>query len=243
MAGLDQHKNPFATMITDSMGGGFGALSWRDGVDTGGVPCIPMGKMPDVEMNEFSYPMLYLWRREEVDSGGPGTFRGGVGGSLCFVFHKAPGPVAGVIAGSGKAVPMNLGIAGGYPGSTQIDLTIRRANAEELMRGAVIPQDLDQIEGEVELHGCEEEVLYLPGDVHFMRWQAGGGFGDPLLRDPAAVATDVTQGKVSTEAARHVYGVMIAADGTADAGATETLRRDIRNERRAGIVARGSADV
>jgi N-methylhydantoinase B len=43
----------------------------------------------------------------------------------------------------------------------------------------------------------------------------GGGLGDPLARDPQAVAADVRNGLVSETAARTIYGVEIAADGTA----------------------------
>ena len=80
LAGVDQRGAGFVTMICDSMAGGLGARSDADGVDTGGLACIPMGRVADVEMNEFAFPMLYLWRREEADSGGPGRYRGGVGG-------------------------------------------------------------------------------------------------------------------------------------------------------------------
>jgi N-methylhydantoinase B len=59
------------------MAGGYGARPHTDGLDTGGLFCIPMGRIPDVEMTEFLYPVLTLWRREVPDSGGPGRQRGG----------------------------------------------------------------------------------------------------------------------------------------------------------------------
>ena len=58
---------------------------------------------------------------------------------------------------------------------------------------------------------------------------AGGGYGDPLERDPAAVLGDVLDGYVSIEGAREDYGVVIIPDKlTIDPQATETLRRDRR---------------
>ena len=54
------------------------------------------------------------------------------------------------------------------------------------------------------------------GDVYAHRMAGGGGWGDPLARDPAAVADDVANEKVSLEAARELYGVVIGADGAAD---------------------------
>jgi N-methylhydantoinase B len=243
IAGLDQRHQPFATMITDSMGGGFGAGVDHDGVDTGGLLIIPMGKMPDVEMNEFTLPVLYLWRREETDSGGPGRFRGGVSASLCFVSHDTPVPMAQVVSGTGKAVPMNVGLAGGYPGNTQMDVTVRDANAKELFARGIIPSSLEEIDGRREVKSCEEETYLAPGEAHFMYWQSGGGYGDPLLRDPEAVRHDVEEFKVSPEAARNVYGVVLAEDATrVDLSETERLRESIR-ERRKELAGRGNGDA
>jgi len=43
--------------------------------------------------------------------------------------------------------------------------------------------------------------------VYFTHWQGGGGYGDPLLREPEAVAADVIAHKVTRDAANEVYGV------------------------------------
>ena len=53
----------------------------------------------------------------------------------------------------------------------------------------------------------------------------GGGYGDPLDRDPSLVARDVLDEVVSLAAAHEIYGVVLSADGTPDAGST-ALRRD-----------------
>jgi N-methylhydantoinase B len=55
----------------------------------------------------------------------------------------------------------------------------------------------------------------------------GGGFGDPLERDPALVARDVRLGYVSVESARRNYGVALRADGGVDDTATAGLRGNI----------------
>jgi N-methylhydantoinase B len=54
------------------------------------------------------------------------------------------------------------------------------------------------------------------GDVYEHRTAGGGGWGDPLERDPSAVAEDVLNEKVSREAALRLYGVVVADDGTAE---------------------------
>ena len=57
----------------------------------------------------------------------------------------------------------------------------------------------------------------------------GGGYGNPLERDPRRVLDDVLDGLVSERNAREQYGVVLF-DGTVDSGATEELRRENRGE-------------
>ncbi|MEU8726393.1 MULTISPECIES: hydantoinase B/oxoprolinase family protein [Streptomyces] len=232
VAGLNQHGAPFATSILEPMAGGFGAGSDHDGVDTAGLPFIPMGKVPDVEMNEFTTPLLYLWRREETDSGGPGRYRGGLSGSVAFTPYHSPAPIYQVISGSGKAVSMNRGLAGGHPGAAQEDIAVRGSDAAELLARGELPSTVAELGGTPEFPSNQEESLLQQGDVYVMRWQGGGGYGDPVLRDPELVATDVRELKVSPDAARTVYGVVLDDSLTVDATATAACREAVRADRR-----------
>jgi len=73
-----------------------------------------------------------------------------------------------------------------------------------------------------------------PGDVlHFVTW-GGGGWGDPLERDPELVAQEVRRGLVTVEGAKR-YGVCVADDGSVEAEATETLRDQMRADRPAEL--------
>jgi N-methylhydantoinase B len=235
LAGVDQRGGGFVTMLCDSMAGGLGAKVDGDGVDTGGVNCIPMGRVADVEINEFSFPMLYLWRREEVDSGGPGEHRGGVGASSCFVPHDSPiGGVHLVVSATGKALPQATGLSGGYPAGTQWDVMMRGTDIQGHFAAGRIPQDFDAIGGDRELMPVHHETDMGSGDVYFTHWQGGGGLGDPLRRAASRVATDVGEGTVSLAAAESVYGVRLDADGYADDDATADLRARLRRER-AGV--------
>lgn len=235
LAGVDQRGNGFVTMICDSMAGGLGARVDADGVDTGGLNCIPMGRVADVEMNEFSFPMLYLWRREEPDSGGPGRYRGGVGASSCFIPHDTPiGGVHLVVSAPGKAIPQAPGLSGGYPANTEYDVLVRGASVREALAAGRIPASLEELGGVSEVVPPHLETDVGHDDVYFTHWQGGGGFGDPLLRDPAAVAHDVREGKVSTAAAAAIYGVVVADNGTIDAKETDSRRNQMRRQR-AGV--------
>ena len=62
------------------------------------------------------------------------------------------------------------------------------------------------------------------GEVIYHRQAGGGGWGDPLERDPEAVARDVGNDKVSLAAARDQYGVVLDESLTVDREATAALR-------------------
>ncbi|MFJ2754434.1 hydantoinase B/oxoprolinase family protein [Nocardioides sp. NPDC087217] len=234
VAGLDERGDvptPFLNVMMEPMAGGFGARPETDGMDTGGLFCIPMGRIPDVEMTEFLYPLLTLWRREEPDSGGPGRQRGGVSASLAVTLHGSSQPAGLVLASAGKAVSQNNGLAGGYPGNTGLDAVVRQADVGQVLADGRIPQSLEEFGGEVEIGNCYAQSYLAPGEVLYMNWQGGGGYGDPLLRDPHAVLHDVVEDKVSPAAATTVYGVVLA-DGEVDQAATTTRRAELRDERR-----------
>ena len=69
------------------------------------------------------------------------------------------------------------------------------------------------------------------GDTLTFRMPGGGGWGEPLNRDPEAVLADVRAEKLSRERAEAVYGVVLAGDGRhVDAAATRELRAARRRE-------------
>jgi N-methylhydantoinase B len=239
LAGLDERgavPMPFLNIMMEPMAGGYGARPHADGMDTGGLFCIPMGRVPDVEMTEFLYPLLTLWRREEPDSGGPGRQRGGVSASLAVTLHGSSLPAGLVLASAGKAVAQNAGLSGGYPGNTGLEQLARGTDVKELLRQGTIPQSVEELGADVELGPCYAQSYLAPGEVLYMHWQGGGGYGDPLLRDPEAVARDVREDKVTAEAATSVYGVVLTDDAV-DESATQRAReaaRALRRERSTG---------
>jgi N-methylhydantoinase B len=75
-----------------------------------------------------------------------------------------------------------------------------------------------------------DRVEVQPGDLlHYVTW-GGGGWGDPLERDPVLLALEVRRGLVTADGARH-YGVVLGTDGTADPAATASLRAEMRAQR------------
>ncbi|KAB2384825.1 hydantoinase B/oxoprolinase family protein [Actinomadura montaniterrae] len=234
VAGLDERDGagtPFLYSAMDPMAGGFGAAPDADGVDTGGLLCIPMGRSPDVEMTEYLYPVLSLWRKELPDSGGPGRHRGGVSAGLALTPHGTSAQMRIGFAASGKATSQNPGLSGGYPGSTGYDGVVRGTRLEQLLAAGRLPTELDQLGGDLDPGGCFDVKFIGPGDVVYLQWQGGGGYGDPLLRVPESVAEDVLNGHVTPQAASAIYGVVLDDDGEADLGATAELRERLRAER------------
>ncbi|WP_197377716.1 hydantoinase B/oxoprolinase family protein [Mycolicibacterium baixiangningiae] len=234
IAGVDERADtsvPFLNIMMEPMAGGYGARPVADGMDTGGLFCIPMGRIPDTEMTEFLYPLLTLWRREEPDSGGPGRMRGGVSASLAITPHGSSLPMGLVFASAGKAVAQNNGLAGGLPGNTGLEILARDADIAGAFAEGRIPGDLEELGGTREIGACYAESHLAPGEVLFMHWQGGGGYGDPLRRDPTDVARDVDNGKVSTDGARVNYGVVVTG-GRVDRDATDDLRSHMRATRR-----------
>lgn len=231
LAGLDQHGAPSVTILFDTMAGGFGASPYHDGADTAGILPIPTGRASDVEMTEFLGPYLFLWRREQMDSGGPGQYRGGLSVSACLVLHGTPAPVGGSFAGNGKARPDAAGLAGGYPGSCQYDAVARGANVAAQFAAGRIPGTIEELGGELDVIPDRCETLISLDDAIYVHPSGGGGYGDPLLRDPALVAADVRNRRVSKAVATTIYGVQLDNHQTVDLAATEQLRREIRATR------------
>lgn len=228
--GMDQRDDFFVTQFMDPMAGGWGARSHSDGINTAGIFTAPGGAAPNVESNELSFPMLYLYRKEETDSAGAGKFRGGATASMCYVPHDTEG-MEHLGSTFGMAVPTSQGINGGYPGNTARYEMLRESNVHDLFEEGTVPADRSEVEGDLEVLPPKYKTMQGPEDVYFSIWQGGGGYGDPIERDPEAVASDVRQGYVSREQARQTYGVVVDDDGSVDADATETRREEIRDER------------
>jgi N-methylhydantoinase B len=140
-------------------------------------------------------------------------------------------PVGLVVASSGKAVSQNNGIAGGYPGNTAIGIIARDAKVGATFAAGVLPDSLESLGGEQELRPCYEETVVGTDDVLYLHWQGGGGYGDPLLRDPEDVARDLSEDKVTLAGALEGYGVVLV-DGQVDPAATDRQRTSDRARRR-----------
>jgi N-methylhydantoinase B len=180
---------------------GFGAHSGGDGENGLMHLSEPGCRNNPIEVIEMKAPMLvhnYGLRR---DSGGPGRHRGGLGATRTYEF-LADGSALMLVKKT-KTAPW--GMAGGRDGSAGFTL-LRPGTDREERTGAVY------------------EAMKR-GDVLVNNAGGGGGWGDPLERDPQAVLADVLDDYVSIEAARESYGVVIdPSTMTVDVTATAAQR-------------------
>jgi len=185
----------------------------------GGVPGRPVGDGPDGHSlwpgftnvpNEFieSYFPMRIERYEVIpDSGGAGLHRGGNGLSVAYRF-LVDGDI-GIHDERWLTYPW--GVNGGNPGMRSTKRIVRTDGSEEWLPAK-----------------CEG-IKVKAGDILYYNTWGGGGWGDPLARDPALVAQDVARGLVTVEGARS-YGVVVT-DAGADSAATEALRGEMRAAR------------
>ncbi|MSP89212.1 MAG: hydantoinase B/oxoprolinase family protein [Alphaproteobacteria bacterium] len=148
-----------------------------------------------VEAIELRWPLRVESCALRVDSGGPGQHRGGLGLER-EIRILAPGATLSVL--SDKNIIPPYGVNSGHA-SAPNRFVVRRDGAE--VEPSAIPGKVTAFPLEID-------------DIVIMRSAGGGGFGDPLDRDPALVQRDRTFGYVSTEAAATVYGAEADAAGT-----------------------------
>jgi N-methylhydantoinase B len=185
--------------------GAIGARMDRDGVSASKAH-VANGTITSVEIIESEFPVELVRFELIPDSGGAGTYRGGLG----YVREYRMLGDSQLSARGGKLLSPPLGRNGGLPGRLP-SLIVNPGTPGEHV---VDPKD-----GNVQLHA---------GDILRREQSGSGGYGDPFAREPQRVLEDVREGYVSASAARELYGVAVMKDRGAwrlDAAETARLRR------------------
>ena len=233
--GRDQWGENYGYILIDPIGGAIGAFSQRDGISTGGQSRTPICKLPNIEHTEQNFPLLFLYRKQVMDSGGAGKYRGGLSAESCFIPHNTDVILQDTLS-SGHAVPTSTGMMGGYPGTVNIYRYLRDSDVLDRHASQSMVEDISELAGQSVTLGLRQEGFeQRANDVYSVVWSAAGGFGDPFERDPERVAGDVRDGVVSREAAQSIYGVVLTSDDSVDIEKTRGLRKDVRQERIAGV--------
>ena len=166
--------------------GGTGARPTKDGLSTTSFPS-GIATTP-VEVIETTSPLIVRRKELRRDSGGPGRFRGGLGQSIEVEVSTGEPYVVSALSDRMKFA------AEGYGGG--------KAGAHGGFRTSLGTTPNPKLS--LRLGAGTRFTLDLPG---------GGGFFDPLERDPQAVARDVAEGLVSPASAKRDYGVLVSRAG------------------------------
>jgi N-methylhydantoinase B len=190
---------------------GWGGRPFEDGEDASMSVCQGDVRNAPIETIELKCPVLVVERALRPDSGGAGKFRGGLG-IQTTARGLAPGRWnVGGQAALGRTTCPPWGLWDGKPGT--VAGTEVKAPGEPGFTRTTSAARYAGVAG--------SEVRYLTA--------GGGGWGDPLERDPERVLRDVIEGYVSPEAARRDYGVVLASNGRSlDPAATDALRGEMR---------------
>ena len=203
LTGLDPRSNaPFLAL--EPTPGGWGAFKGGDGQDglinnvNGGFKDIP------VEVYETKYPMKLGRYGFRADSGGPGRRRGGCG--LFREYHLQTD--CSLYLWFERSRTPAWGLEGGHDAR----------GPEVVVRGDGQEQSLLKVNN-LPLEAASVVTTYTGG---------GGGFGDPLERDPDHVRQDALAGFVTREGAERDYGVILDEQLEVDSGATASRREEMR---------------
>ncbi|SIS99492.1 hydantoinase B/oxoprolinase family protein [Paracoccus saliphilus] len=206
-------------MFYEWLPGGWGGRNGKDGSDVT-TACFGTGLMSQPnEGNERVNPTRTVEFQILRDSAGPGKWRGGAGVQKTSILLESEGAVMSYICDRERAVVW--GIEGGLP-SMPHGLSIRRSGEQEAKwLGSVF-----------------SDYPVNTGDEFARPTAGGGGYGDPLERDPQAVCEDVAHDYVSIERAAKDYGVVLTevdadlCEFEVNLPATEKLRQEIRAKRK-----------
>jgi len=214
--GLDQNGKRFVVQSTE--GGGWGGRPYEDGPSASCTVCQGDVRNGPIESLEQRFPIIVEQRGMRTDSAGAGQFRGGLGLDV-----KVRNLVAGRwnITQTGRHRVPPWGLWGGKSGGKP-DRLVRKASENEWKS---VNANWYQVP-------AESRVI--------IRSAGGGGWGDPLARDPMRVIEDIRDGMVSVEGAKSEYGVVAKVNGPngekgggldaiqLDAEATTRLRQEMR---------------
>jgi len=202
IGGYDASFRPF--VYVDLIAGARGGSPWGDGAESVPHPASNIANTP-VELIEVDLPLRVEEYGLVPGSGGAGEHRGALAQvrTVRLLAEEATLQIR-----SDKRAYPPWALAGGSPGSPS--LNVLNPGRGETLLPTLNSSTID--------HDAVRHVL-----------ASGGGWGDPLRRDPEAVRRDVWNEKLSAEQAAREYGVVVDPEGRAvDAEATERLRRRAR---------------
>lgn len=229
--GLTPEGKQFGTLLSDHRGGGAGARSFADGFSHAGQITSFASSLGNVESAEWKAPILYLFRKRLIDSAGAGKYRGGLT-AITAVIPREVGQIQLNATNTAGTIYSNaFGIHGGYPGVGSQTLIVRGVEVGTIFERAEQLDTFHDLHGTPQFLDSKASESLNTNDVLVFFAPGGGGYGDPIDRDPESVVDDIRFGRVSLRYARALYGVVTSDVQGLDASATADERDLIRQDR------------
>jgi len=204
IGGFDPKRDRNYVMYVIS-GGGYGGNSSSDGLSNG-CSTIGISKTTPVEVMEQYYPVLFEEYSLHEGSGGAGKQRGGFGVNYKIKLRRGNAKVS-MVMDHGRFGPQ--GVLGGKDGGVN-QVRIERHGE------TYIPPHLSK----------DQNILVQATDTIRVSTPGGGGYENPLLRNPGLVRCDVQRGYYTVQQAKENFGVVLNFKGEIDAKATQKLRNE-----------------
>jgi N-methylhydantoinase B/oxoprolinase/acetone carboxylase alpha subunit len=251
-SGTNQYGIYTAGQTLDQAGNGSPARGMADGETNAWCIYTPNADFGNAEIGELFYPILYIGRNIEPDSGGYGTFRGGLGHTAVWMVKNTPSiEYQAGCAGLRSKIVANHGMFGAYPALPDRPGYASGTNVKELIdaRKPLVhergdPEEPNLVKN-VQAEIMEENVIapfVTPQPLHeydlVIHPIAGAqALGDPIERDAEMVRSDLENGWTREWVAEGVHGVVATHDDrtdtwTIDEGATQSRREEIRQARK-----------
>jgi len=252
-SGFNQYGLYTAGLTLEQASNGGPARAIADGETSAWCIYTPNADFGNAEVSELYYPIMYLGRNIEPDSGGYGKYRGGLGHTAVWMIKNTPGiEYQCGCAGLRSKIVGNHGMYGAYPswpdrGSYAIDTNVKELIEQKkpLVHERGDPEEPDLAKN-IKARILETNAVapfVTPAIMHeydiILHPISGAqAFGDPLERDPELVRNDLNNGWTREWVARDIYGVVASYDADAkewvvDLEATERRRQAIREQRKA----------
>jgi N-methylhydantoinase B/oxoprolinase/acetone carboxylase alpha subunit len=251
-AGVGQFGVYVAGLTLEQASNGAPARGMADGENSAWCIYTPNADFGNAEVTELYYPIMYLGRNIEPDSGGYGTYRGGLGHTAVWMIKNSPGVEYQCgCAGMRSKVLGNHGMYGAYPSWPDRGSYAAGTNVKELIdarkplvheRGDPLDPDLKRLIKADLLETNAIAPFVTPVQLHeydlvIHPISGAQALGDPIERDPEDVRSDLDKGWTREWVAAGVHGDVAKQDGktkewTVDEQATAKRRAGIREARK-----------
>jgi acetone carboxylase alpha subunit len=241
--GLNQWGAVVANLMTDINAMGGAAHPDRDGEHAAAPFFAALADYGEMEERETELPVLGLSRKMLKDNHGYGRHRGGASVECAYMVWGVPTFAFGCMA-TGAKFPTVPGMFGAY-GPCSTPLSVFRAESREAVKSVMrehpeqVPYSAEELHGTQPFAGeyqtlrpTQSAAFMNEGDLWILQCGGGGGWGDPLERDPQDVMRDLREELITDWVAQTIYKVVYDPEHRdVDHAATEERRKAEREAR------------